>query len=1136
MDEENDQDSLGAYNNMERANIRPNFASEALGNSAANFFRDREESAKNTAENTAKDVAGAASQKVASKVAEKGLDAATGGVGGKVLKAAEKSGAARAVTSAKSPKIKGKVALKKALPIVLIAVFIMGGIGILGTSSFSLFGKAFSSLMKRKTDTSVSVNHKVTDYQINNTQLGGANGSSEYGETAFDNVSLSDYQIQSFKQAGLEYVEGDDGTGYLVHNNFDGSKTYIAPDIAVTGTAYYGDEIIGEGNETYLDAGASDGKSEEERIAEIEIALNVPEGSKVVKFSEALKDFNIKNEYIAATDAYRGGMGAWYSDTANTTTERLGISLNNWQNFEDTGDNAANEEAVIQMAAKTSANEDNDVKSVSYDELAKSVAEQSKSTGCGYASAASVVGSVANAGETYKQTTAGALMMEAIDKTIAGQGSKAPMNAILNLLFKAGGTDTESMHNLFGNTKLDQSSSDILDTNAQANLGTNVNLDDLGDAKTEAETCMYIGNVNEHQRKGFIETIGSMFKSIGSWISSKVKSIVDYVRDALSGGTESAAAAVVSALDPAVSVFDKMKSNTYFTGHDDKKIGEAMVNSTELITNEMSKSVTATMPGDTGAVKTAYRVQQEVIAEKAEYDRTTLSPFDPSSENTFVGKIAYSLIPFATSNATFSLTSTVSKLGSLLSGAATSLLPTSSAVSETELELSLGDCPYSNSVAAFSNARCNNYQTFNLISLMQNPAEIFNKVASLRIDDEDGYVFGINKNETEAGYYTDYDREDGHVGGDDYRDGTGRDYNDPDYGNEALNPEENNLPSHWGTGDKEGEGTAHGCESDWQYEIRYHTGSNGVQVPYRYYNFDLPTEWKYTRLTNFEYEGYKTGWPNLTSANSAGKESAKNDVDPGQCQLDLKTDQQKQPVINVNSMLGMFILMSGQRTTQIGIADEGNVDALSKTDFLHGRLNPCYVADDNLFICSNFKDNNGWSSDKEEVMQDTFLSRLIGGSAFTNYTGVTDMMKKGYENDEIFRDPTMDNNFFSEEMKYYSAYISLIEWMDANNLLTTAGDAIALNKYYKENPLDNSYEGILARYSGHSKDTVIAVLNLVNYAEWLANYDPSSLYPLTPKSETTILYDNPEVVAVIPPAIKEEQITYDELRNRAVTV
>ncbi|MBQ6127660.1 hypothetical protein IJI69_03130 [Candidatus Saccharibacteria bacterium] len=1126
MDEEDERESLGAYENMERPNIRPNFAGEALGNSAVNFFRNSEESAKNTA----KDVGEKASEKVAARVAEKGLDVATGGVGGKVLKAAEKTGLTKNITPGKT---KGKVNIKKALPIVLILVVVLAGFGVLGTSTFSLFGKAFSSVMKQKSDTSTAVNHKVTDYQINNTQLGDNNGASEYGDVVFEEMGFSNYQIQSFKQAGLEYVETDDGTKALVHNEFDGSQTYIVATSKITGRPYYGDEVIGEGGDEYIDAGASDGKTEEERIHDLEIALNVGENGRVVAFSEALKDFNIKNAYIAATDAYRGGMGAWYSDTANTTTKRLGISLNNWQNFEETGDNAKNEEIVIQTASKKSASENNDVKSVSYDELVEKAAESSKTEGCGYDSAASLVDGVANAGETYKQVTAGSLIMEAIDKTIAGYGSQAPMNAILNLVFKAGGTDTESMHNLFGGTKLDQNSDDILLTSAQANLNSSaINLDELGEAKEEAETCMYVGNVNDYQSSGAIAAIGSMFKSIGSWISSKARDIKSFFVSLFEGAGQGTTSVIVSVVDPAVAKFKQMKDNVYLSGHDNKLIGEAMVSSAELITNEMSKSVTATMPGDTGAVKTAYRAQQEVIAEKAEYDRTTLSPFDPSSEYTFLGKIAYSFLPFATSSTSLSLTSTITELGSILSSAATSLLPTSNAVSETELEVSQGDCSIANSVAAFSNARCHNYQAFNLESLMKNPTEIFNKVAEMRKDEEDGYRFGINASETE------YSPNTGKKLSVNYDEERGRSLNAADYGKEPLNSEERTMPSFWGKGDKEdeeGEGEPHGCESDWQFEWRTRI-VNGVQEEYKYYYFDYPSEWKYTRLTNFEYVGYKTGYPNLTSAQTNGVEGAKNDVDPGTCQLDLKTDRQKQPVININSALGMFILMSGQRTSEIGVADQGNVDTLSKIDFIHGRLHPCAVKGGGL-LCEEFKDEEyGWNSDESSISINIFLSRLISGAAYTIYTGTTDSMKVGFQNDEIFRDPSRGNDFFTEETKLYSAYIQLIEWMEANNLLTKAADSVALEKYYKENPLDNSYAGILARYSGYSKDTVIAVLDLVDYTEWLANYDPSDLYPLAPIEDEVILYDNPEIIADIEPVIDNNDIIYDELRNRAVTV
>lgn len=1129
MDEEDERDSLGAYDNMERSDIRPNFAADALGNSAKNFFRNSEESAKNTA----KDVGEKASEKVASKVAEKGLDAATGGVGGKVLKAAEKTG----VTKNLAPmgqKADAKAKIKKALPIVFIFAVVMGGFGILGTSTFSLFGAAFSALMKRN-DTTNSVNRIVSDHYVDNVQLGGNNSSSEYGDVIFDEATgFSDYQIQTFARAGLQYTESG-GTKALVHNNFDGSKTYIVADSAVSGTLYYGDEVVGSNNDEYVDAGASDGKTEAERISDLAIALNVGEGSKVVKFSEALKDFNIKNEYIAATDAYRSGMGAWYSDTANSTTERLGISLNNWKDFENSNDNARNEEIVIQTAAEKSANEDNDVKTVSYQDLVNDIAEESSNAGCGFDSAANAIDGVANAGETFKQVTAGALIMEAIDKTLAGEGAKAPMNAILNLVFKAGGTDTESMHNLFGKTKLNQSSNDILSTSAQANLGTNgtVNLNKLSNSDMEtAETCMYVGNINNHDGEGIIATIGSMFKSLGGWIRERVSSIASFLHKLFDGAVGGATDIIVEVVSPAVSRFDRMKENVYLSGHDNKLVGEAMVSSAELIANEMSKSVTATMPGDTGAVETAYRIQQETIAERAEYERTTKSPFDVTSENTFLGKIAYSLIPFATSNTALSLTSTVSKIGSLLSNAASSLLPTSSAISGTLLQANQGDCAIANSVAAFSNARCHNYQTFNLASIRMLPTDIFNKVASLRIDDEDGYRFGINAEETEDGILNpgklsvDYDEE------------RGRAYSAADYGNEPLNPEENGLESFWGTDGKEGDGTPHGCESDWQWEYDYDRPTRfvgSVAVDWvKFYHFDYPSEWKYSRLTNFQYEGYKTGYPNLVSASENGLEGAKNEEDPGICQLDLKTDEQKQPVININSALGMFILMSGQRTSEIGVADQNNADIFTKVDFLHGRLHPCAVQGGTL-LCRDFKENGGWSTEIEKVLSNKFLSRLISGSAYVNYTGNTNMMRRGYENDGIFQDETT-GTFFTEETKYYSAYISLIEWMEASNLLTRAADSVALEKYYENNPLDNSYAGILARYSGYSKDTVIAVLNLVDYAEWLANYDPSNLYPLAPIEDRVILYDNPEIIANVEPIIDNSGIVYDELRNRTVAV
>ena len=57
-----------------------------------------------------------------------------------------------------------------------------------------------------------------------------------------------------------------------------------------------------------------------------------------------------------------------------------------------------------------------------------------------------------------------------------------------------------------------------------------------------------------------------------------------------------------------------------------------------------------------------------------------------------------------------------------------------------------------------------------------------------------------------------------------------------------------------------------------------------------------------------------------------------------------------------------------------------------------------------------------------------------------------------------------------------------------------------LDDYYTEHPLDNSYEGILARYSGLTKETVVAVLNVVDYMNYIADYDPVTKYDFTDDS------------------------------------
>ena len=198
------------------------------------------------------------------------------------------------------------------------------------------------------------------------------------------------------------------------------------------------------------------------------------------------------------------------------------------------------------------------------------------------------------------------------------------------------------------------------------------------------------------------------------------------------------------------------------------------------------------------------------------------------------------------------------------------------------------------------------------------------------------------------------------------------------------------------------------------------------------------------------------------------------------------------------------------------------------------------------------------------ITQNAFLSRLVGGSSFVNYTPGsenTGLITRGYKKDTIFIDSickvdgeiepiyTRERNpkfqmcfgetydgeyYFTTESTLYSAYISMLEWMESIDLLEVTGISDFLDRYYKLHPMDNSIAGIIARYTGYSKDTVVAVFDLLDYVEWLANYDPSSLYPLGPKTTTRLEYDNNDIIAIYEPIVNSMAIVYDELRNRTV--
>jgi len=124
-----------------------------------------------------------------------------------------------------------------------------------------------------------------------------------------------------------------------------------------------------------------------------------------------------------------------------------------------------------------------------------------------------------------------------------------------------------------------------------------------------------------------------------------------------------------------------------------------------------------------------YQAQQEVIANQARFDRETMSPFDMSSKYTFMGSLATSMMPVASSMRSFS--GVFTNIGRTVGSAFSALLPTASALNTLEAKQSIGDCPDLESVGAVGDAFCNPYIGSDLGTIEIDPADVINNVYNL---------------------------------------------------------------------------------------------------------------------------------------------------------------------------------------------------------------------------------------------------------------------------------------------------------------------------------------------------------------------------------------------------------------------
>ena len=101
------------------------------------------------------------------------------------------------------------------------------------------------------------------------------------------------------------------------------------------------------------------------------------------------------------------------------------------------------------------------------------------------------------------------------------------------------------------------------------------------------------------------------------------------------------------------------------------------------------------------------------------------------------------------------------------------------------------------------------------------------------------------------------------------------------------------------------------------------------------------------------------------------------------------------------------------------------------------------------------------------------------------------------------------------EIKYYESFVQSMHQAVVEGYIEENPVETYISQYYEKHPIDTSYEGTIARFSGMTKDQVSATLAFINVANFIAEYEPRSLYPTPQNSDDDALNPSPATRDVV---------------------
>ena len=151
---------------------------------------------------------------------------------------------------------------------------------------------------------------------------------------------------------------------------------------------------------------------------------------------------------------------------------------------------------------------------------------------------------------------------------------------------------------------------------------------------------------------------------------------------------------------------------------------------------------------------------------------------------------------------------------------------------------------------------------------------------------------------------------------------------------------------------------------------------------------------------------------------------------------------------------------------------------------------------------------------------------VLGGIAQTIYNG-KEASNIGW---------TTGENCVKEKYKYFSRYSEDQRVLEAAGLIEQSAVTSFLDRYFEKNPLDFTDSGIVARYTGMTKDQAEVALGLLEYNTFLASYQPKEKGPEKPVQYDNYQYEATTVIAEIMPSVLVSYTPNYQTQRQAVAV